>query len=330
MSVPAAYNVISLFAGVGGFDYAAQAMGWNVITQSETNEFCVEFLKECYPGSTQLYDIKKIDFTKYRGSVDIICGGFPCQPYSVSGKRKGKEDDRHLFPEMLRAIREVKPRWVVGENVRGIVSWNRGLVFEEVQADLEVEGYEVWPFILPACGVDAPHRRDRVWFVAFKNSNGNGWDGIKRQSESSIWEFWNPITGDNERLRTDNEEVEFTPNSNNKGLQGGKKVRVIGNSWSKRDEQPTGLLQSNWRNFPTQSPICSGDDGFSTELLRQRIREDSHGLLSEKEIDRIISKAAEKIRKESIKAAGNAVVPQLVLRIFQAIQSFDKQKQNRV
>lgn len=152
----------SLFSGIGGFDLAAEWMGWTNVFHCEIDTFCQNVLKYHFPNSIMHDDIKQTDFTIYRDRIDILTGGFPCQPFSAAGKRKGKEDDRHLWPEMLRAIREIQPRWVVGENVFGITNWNGGMVFDEVQADLEAEGYEVQPFILPACAVNAPHRRDRV------------------------------------------------------------------------------------------------------------------------------------------------------------------------
>ncbi|NBW22838.1 MAG: DNA (cytosine-5-)-methyltransferase, partial [Caulobacteraceae bacterium] len=156
----------SLFSGIGGFDLAAQWMGWENVFHCEWNEFGKRVLSYYWPNAISYNDITKTDFTIHRGGIDILTGGFPCQPYSMAGKRKGKADERHLWPEMLRAIREIQPRWVVGENVLGIISWNEGMVFDEVQADLEAEGYEVQPYVLPACAVNAPHRRDRVWFVA--------------------------------------------------------------------------------------------------------------------------------------------------------------------
>jgi DNA (cytosine-5)-methyltransferase 1 len=98
--------------------------------------------------------------------VDLITGGFPCQPFSQAGKRRGTDDDRYLWPEMLRVIRFAKPRWVIAENVRGLLTMQNGMVFEQVCSDLENSGYEVQPFIIPAVSVNAPHRRDRIWFVA--------------------------------------------------------------------------------------------------------------------------------------------------------------------
>jgi DNA (cytosine-5)-methyltransferase 1 len=157
----------SLFSGIGGFDLAAEWMGWENVFHCEWNEFGQRVLKYYWPNAISYADITKTDFTIHRGTIDILTGGFPCQPYSSAGKRLGKEDDRHLWPEMLRAIREIQPAYVVGENVRGLTNWNGGMVFDEVQADLETQGYEVTPFLLPACAVNAPHRRDRVWFVAY-------------------------------------------------------------------------------------------------------------------------------------------------------------------
>lgn len=165
----------SLFSGIGGFDLAAQWMGWENVFHCEINKFGQRVLHHYWPESIQYHDITKTDFTIHRGRVDIISGGFPCQPFSAAGKRLGTADNRHLWPEMLRAIREIQPRWVVGENVRGLINWSKGLVFEQVQIDLENEGYQVTPFLLPACSVNAPHRRDRIWFVAYS--------GLQRQTK---------------------------------------------------------------------------------------------------------------------------------------------------
>jgi DNA (cytosine-5)-methyltransferase 1 len=164
----------SLFSGIGGFDLAADWMGWENVFHCEIAEFPRKILNHYWPNAECHEDIKKTDFTKYRGTVDIISGGFPCQPYSAAGKRLGKEDDRHLWPEMLRVIREVKPQWVVGENVRGLLNWNGGMVFHEVCADLENIGYEVQAFIIPASGINAPHQRERLWIVAHSSLYANG------------------------------------------------------------------------------------------------------------------------------------------------------------
>ena len=227
----------SLFSGIGGFDLAAEWMGWENLFHCEWNQFGQKVLKYYWPNAISYDDICKTDFTIWNGRIDILTGGFPCQPYSMAGKRQGTEDARHLWPEMLRAIRECQPTWIVGENVPGLINWSGGLVFEQVCADLEGEGYEVQPIVLPASGVNAPHRRDRVWFVAYyrnskqqglegsdrsqeskgfesgrserttQNPNENGRGGDERKEESSIGRFGDIGAGDNERVRTDHAEI---------------------------------------------------------------------------------------------------------------------------
>lgn len=158
----------SLFSGIGGFDLAAEWAGWTNAFNCEIDSFCRKILKYHFPDAEQYGDIRTTDFAVWRDRIDVLTGGFPCQPFSLAGKRKGTEDDRYLWPEMLRVIRTVRPRWVVGENVFGIVNWSEGMVLDTVCSDLEAAGYTVQPYIIPACGVGAPHRRDRCWFVAHR------------------------------------------------------------------------------------------------------------------------------------------------------------------
>ena len=214
----------SLFSGIGGFDLAAEWMGWQNVFHCEWNIFGQKVLKYYWPESISYNDITKTDFTIHRGRIDILTGGFPCQPYSMAGKRLGKEDDRHLWPEMLRAIREIQPRWVVGENVLGLVNWSNGLVFHEVQADLEAEGYEVQPFVLPAVSVNAPHRRDRVWFVA-KNTGLNGClFGESIEEGAEIRQQRDIGAGDTERICGE-EMAGITSNPNGIGRDNGSDNR---------------------------------------------------------------------------------------------------------
>lgn len=194
----------SLFSGIGGFDLAAEWMGWQNVFNCEIDPFCRKVLAYHFPEAKQYQDVKTTDFTIHRGHIDVLTGGFSCQPFSLAGKRKGSDDNRYLWPEMLRAIREIQPRWVVGENVFGIVNWSDGMVFEQVQSDLENEGYEVQPYIIPACAVDAPHRRDRVWFVAHRrdaqDTLGDGFAREPRNGEekSNKWQQRMPCAGNSE------------------------------------------------------------------------------------------------------------------------------------
>ena len=339
----------SLFSGIGGFDLAAQWMGWENVFHCEWNEFGQKLLRHYWPDAELFTDITKSNFSKYHGTIDIISGGFPCQPYSMAGKRLGKEDDRHLWPEMLRVIREVRPRWVVGENVLGLVNWNDGLVFHEVQTDLEAEGYDVQPYVLPAASVNAPHKRDRVWFVA-KNSmrsgrahgeheqegaevreqrdiSAGGTDGI-HISEGIVAHaigtrtgYFSAETGDQGGTTCKNWSEELrrayrsscTSGSNAAGcnfepcsLQRWEDIGNFRGEKSTREYSGNAARQvrPDWTNFPTQSPICRGDDGLPDQL------------------DGI---TFSKWRNESIKAYGNAVVPQVVYQIFKAIEAYESQ-----
>ena len=387
----------SLFSGIGGFDLAAEWMGWENIFHCEIAEFPRKILKYHFPKSICYEDIKKTDFTKHRGEIDIISGGFPCQPYSNAGKRRGKDDDRHLWPEMLRVIREIQPRFVVGENVSGLLSWNNGMVFHEIITDLENEGYETQAFLIPACATNAPHRRDRIWFVAHANNartnermqfdgerkendeqwrgqshseyRENGINGITTDTNngSGSWNTVQTRRTELEKLHDPQSNVAHTDGTkqgNNlrenigeereirRGKEGdvfrelcrdgnvadteskrtweqspkdrgredrrfdndGKEGNVAYTNSQRHEERNTSTESirearfnseenftnhSNWDQFPTQSPVCGGDDGISTEL------------------DGI---TFSKWRNESIKGYGNAVVPQVVYQIFKAIE----------
>jgi len=321
----------SLFSGIGGFDLAAEWMGWENLFNCEWEEFPRKVLKHHFPNAKQYGDIKQFNASTYAGRIDILTGGFPCQPYSTAGKRKGKEDERHLWPEMLRVIRECAPRYIVGENVRGLVSWNGGMVFEEVCADLETCGYSVQPFILPACAVNAPHRRDRVWFVAHANDqrasarfgqvqskngevpqrnndaepcNAGGWNAPDTASEL----FKRNESG---KRRAEGEQNVQQENRATNPKQSGT-MGKDGNASDTNDRsRPQSTIRSRWQefavpswsNFPTVPSVCGGDDGLP------------------KELDGI---TFPKWRRESIKAYGNAIVPQVALRIFEAIQEYEK------
>lgn len=316
----------SLFSGIGGFDLAAQWMGWENIFHCEWNEFGKRILKYYWPKAISYDDIKKTDFTVHRGQINILTGGFPCQPYSTAGKRLGKEDDRHLWPEMLRAIREIKPRWIVAENVYGLLNWNEGLVFSEVQTDLENEGYEVQTYILPAASVNAPHKRDRIWFIGYSNKWGRQEHGLSTRGKVLKNNIGSSrATPDTNKKRfSDRNEAEKGEEiqSIKKGIQDNGKIdrscsdRFITNTDSElsqgrcsenKSEKTKGHFSScvcgnTWKNFPTQAPICDGDDGLS---------------------GRLDSITFPKWRSESIKGGGNAIVPQVALQIFKAIEKYE-------
>jgi len=299
----------SLFSGIGGFDLAAHWMGWENVFHCEWNKFGQQVLKYHFPKSISYEDITKTDFTIHHGAIDILTGGFPCQPYSTAGKRLGKEDERHLWPQMLRAIREIAPRYVVGENVRGLLSWNGGVVFDEVCAELEDIGYTVTPCIIPAVGVNAPHKRERIWFIAHAIGSRHGRfaeatrnDNAKRIGgmDENIGQHRNKIWSETERCGGVDAK-----NSNGIGqkrwLHTNEPENAIRKQFSKSNARTD--KWGTWENFPIESPICNGNDGLSSRL------------------DGI---TFSKWRNESIKAGGNAIVPQVAYEIFKVIEQLEK------
>jgi DNA (cytosine-5)-methyltransferase 1 len=292
----------SLFSGIGGFDLAAEWMGWTNAFHCEWEEFPRKVLQYHFPESKSYGDINETDFTIWNGRIDVLTGGFPCQPYSIAGHRRGKEDERHLWPEMLRAIREIEPRWVIGENVYGLVNWNDGLVFDEVQVDLENEGYQVQAYILPAAGVNAPHKRDRVWFVAHTSEFGRGRGHIRPKADKeaqqplgqSVGQYGNDVRSQNEGRGTDATDTQ---------VAGSEGQRIEGQGQTQLDGRSVQDARARWDSFPTQPPVCGGDDGIPREL------------------DSI---TFPKWRSESIKAYGNAIVPQVALQLFKTIHQYEQ------
>lgn len=346
----------SLFSGIGGFDLAAEWAGWINVFNCEIDKFCQKVLRYHFPNAIQYEDIKSTDFAIYRGGVDVLTGGFPCQPFSLAGKRRGSDDNRYLWPEMLRAIREIQPRWVVGENVLGIVSWSGGMVFEQVCADLEGEGYEVQPFLIPACAVDAPHRRDRVWFVARRrNVEDSIINGLARKPcscEANPGERKQRMSCAGDSKWVGGETRSFASYGSNTRVEvlqreGAISLResgVAANTLRKRGVQRTEASQSqfaewdgadgsngqpyvargipSWRAFPTQPPVCGRDDGLSARLDACAIPEWVRGGRR--------FRFSGYWRRESIKAYGNAVVPQVVLQIFETIKEYENEIQTEI
>jgi DNA (cytosine-5)-methyltransferase 1 len=317
----------SLFSGIGGFELAAEAMGWQNVFSVEYDEFCSKILEHHFPLTKHYNDIKQFNAKPYRGSIDIITGGFPCQPFSSAGKRGGVSDNRYLWPEMLRVIREVRPRFVVAENVRGLVNWSEGMVFETVLTDLESEGFEVFPVILPAAGVNAPHRRDRIWFIAYRNNapTKHHIPTGRDVSASTLQQSATDTKNSGYRGGSGEERQERRKGLLQRKCEGstlGREIEGCSRIWNAPDtdgellEHRDGKRETgerteqakriepfdgsrSWETFPTEPPLCGGDDGLS------------------KELDGI---TFPKWRKQSIKAYGNAIVPQVALQIFKAIQ----------
>jgi DNA (cytosine-5-)-methyltransferase len=298
----------SLFSGIGGAELAASWIGWTNVFHCEIQEFQRKVLEYWFPNSISYEDITKTDFTEWRGRIDVLTGGFPCQPFSVAGKRKGAEDNRYLWGEMLRAIRQIQPTWVVGENVNGILSMVQPCnavkvgrtddLFEEnyiyrteqqftidvICEDLEHAGYSVQPIVIPACAVGAPHRRDRVWIIAHRTDTGI--EDLQQGWQNGISEFG--VVAHAKGARSARELF-------------GKQEQI------QSDRQNCRIDKSDFRCFPTQSPICNRDDGLPFRVADLTI-------------------SFPKWRSKSIEALGNAWVPQVAFEIFKAIEKIYKTK----
>lgn len=311
-------NHASLFSGIGGFDLAAREVGWNNVFQCEIDPFCQSVLKYYFPKTVLYEDIKRTDFTSWKGKIDVLTGGFPCQPFSVAGQRKGADDDRYLWSEMLRVIRETRPRWVIGENVAGITNMvqpgsetdvetksdqdeenyketilEQEYIINTICDDIEREVYSVQPIIIPACGVGAPHRRDRVWFIAHSNGSRELQFGERRDIR------------DKEQYDQDKEPERHEQPSR---FGGSGEAYVISDSDNER-LSTIGITDrvssaERWKDFPTQPPVCRGNDGLPFNVDNLTI---PYG----------------KWRKESIKTYGNAIVPQIAMKIFEIINKIE-------
>jgi DNA (cytosine-5)-methyltransferase 1 len=183
-------KLLDLFSGIGGFSLGFESTGYfETIGFVEKDKFCQKVLKKNFNNIPIESEVRNVKGNKYK--ADIITGGFPCQPFSVAGKRRGTEDDRYLWDETIRVIKECKPRWFIGENVEGIINISQGKVLQQIQKDLEAESFEVQCLVIPASGIGAWHQRKRVWIIAYSNSNGlyrqKNNETIKSSNQSKEW-----------------------------------------------------------------------------------------------------------------------------------------------
>lgn len=340
----------SLFDGISGFPLAASWAGIETKWLSEIDPFCLKVSKKNFTNTVQYGDIREIGIGRkwQPEAVDIICGGFPCQPFSIAGKQQGKDDNRYLWPEMLRVISEVRPRWVIGENVTGIIN----LALDEVLTSLEDEGYKTEIFIIPACAVNAPHRRDRVWIVAHTDS-----PRCKELNSSGIA----AIPG----LCAWNATEKFYPNSyqfnsdfprygtGELQQQNGDKIIADSRIISKRCQKcrpHSRLKKSNEEKQPTGARygFANADYKNATNTLQQQndgnnqggFQRESAGGYWEREwmdvatelcrVDDGLPKGLDRDKSKRLKALGNAIVPQVAYEIFKAIVEIENSTTSKI
>lgn len=358
---------IDLFSGIGGFAYAIDQT-WNNVEHifCDNDKFCREILKKHWPESEIYNDIRDITDTNFERfmerelkvnptkrnktfprsavSVDIVTGGFPCQPFSAAGLRRGTSDERHLWPEMLRVIQLTKPKWVIAENVRGLVTWNEGLVLEQVCSDLEASGYEVQPLIIPALAVNAPHRRDRIWFIAHAidsrsrrakrqgDEAPNSLQGKHRAEDSSPGQSKRTTS-----LGTSKKYVANTDNSRYRASSGRVKRQGQKNIEKQQLSQPGTSRQSidatnsknhdggGGRQFKTEKTIGASRhhefrrEDWDIDWIKTATEFCSVDDGLPVELDGFkLSKA--QYRAQQLKAYGNAIVPQVAMEIMKSIR----------
>ena len=330
----------SLFSGIGAAEIAAEMLGWENVFHCEINPFGRKVLEYWFPNSDSYEDITKTDFSQYKGQIDVLTGGFPCQPFSYAGKRGGQTDDRYLWHEMLRVIDQVRPMWVIGENVNGITTmvesfeitevgsesplFNEGngvhryrseqtFTIERICRDLESKGYSVQPMLIPAAAVGAPHRRDRIFILAYNVADSDCSYDLResgeyesKSSEERISE-WNEVRkpGESDYVRFKTEDT--SANSDIKGLsasiqrgQDDKKRWKIQERYVVKFTNNDGTEATWWDNFPSVSPVHRGNDGLPFDVDNLTI-------------------SFSKWRTESLKAYGNAIVPQVIYQIMKVI-----------
>jgi DNA (cytosine-5)-methyltransferase 1 len=348
---------LSLFSGIGGLDLAAEMAGFRTVGQCEWADYPTKVLEKHWPDVPRWRDIRTLtgeSFHEKTGlrTVDIISGGFPCQPFSVAGKRRGKEDDRYLWPEMLRVISELRPAWVVGENVAGIVN----MALDQVYADLENEGYAVQAFIIPACAVDAPHRRDRVCIVGWKRSACNlfysnsesaehkniGKSEKGKQEQSRVGGLYTDVS-DSESIRLQREWSGWDQigGTRPEKAQPERRCNVLSDTDNgcrtlRRDGELPAVEESGgaWANHGGGAPEHGGgerraaqpglggvDDGLSAWMDRG-MSAPGYWMPEPDGVPRITQKREH--RSDRLKCLGNAVVPQQFYPIFQAIADIER------
>jgi DNA (cytosine-5)-methyltransferase 1 len=350
-------NHLDLFSGIGGFSLAAQRV-WgkdhNIVAFVEQDKFCQKILNKHWPHVPLFDDIKDFDGKKYTGTINLLTGGFPCQPFSVAGNQQGKEDDRFLWPEMVRIIQETKPNWIIGENVTGLtnmaqfnslpdlenqeyINLQEGTIrdikgpgyLEEILVEIEEMGYDVETFIIPACGVDARHRRDRIWIVAHSEC-----DRRNRRSDSG--------KGNRTEGQDSKEGRQFGQQS---GIRIGTTSGYVADTttqglqkWGHESGEPE-ILEENRTEFSSSDVSDTNSDrlekhrneGGRGEISRCRSSNETWSSDSVGErwpIEPNVGRVAHGIpnRVDRLKGLGNAIVPQVAEQIMRGIKELTEQQ----
>ena len=295
-------TALDLFSGIGGFSLGLERAGpFRTVAFCEQDKFCQAVLRKHWP-EVPIYDDVRTIPTDELGRIDLVCGGVPCQPWSVAGQQRGAEDDRDLWPAMASLIEKLRPKFVIGENVRGFV--NEPLGLQRSLSDLESLGYQAVPFIVPACAVDAPHRRDRVWIVAHRTGLGRqegaaqaGWQkgdgaigpGCATDVADAACELSHGRGEPRRRRRQHSDGGADVVDADSQRLQG-----IGADSNSERRQEPA----------KRSAGLCNGTASAERWATEPDVGRVAHGVPN---------------RVDRLKALGNAVVPQVAEQIGRAI-----------
>jgi DNA (cytosine-5)-methyltransferase 1 len=334
-------QLLDLFSGIGGFSLGLESTGYfQTIAFVEKDKFCRQVLQKNFNNIPIEEDIRNVRGERYK--ADIITGGFPCQPFSVAGKRKGTDDDRYLWDETIRVVAECKPRWFIGENVEGLININNGMVLRQVQTDLEEQGFQVQCLVIPASGIGAWHQRKRIWIVAYSDSNrhSNKIRGSSTKEErisqehrqdhnttrkssgaSSVWETNNqhvPNTNTGFSIR-ENQEIQTGGNAT---INGSKDV-------SNSDSKLSNGCSSSTRNSTTKFKGMECNQSWNWNEIRSKAERCSEQTKSRESwwqaqsefcgVPNGISYELDKDRSSRIKTLGNSIVPQIARQLGLAI-----------
>jgi len=318
-------KVLDLFSGIGGFSLGLESTGYfKTIAFCEKDKFCQKVLQKNFPNIPIESEVRDVKGEKY--AAEVVTGGFPCQPFSVAGKRKGTDDDRYLWDETIRIVAETKPKYFIGENVEGIINIQNGMVLRQVQNDLEAEGFQVQCLVIPASGIGAWHQRKRTWIIAnsktFRGGESRELDKKKRSEESYATQFnsssedvSNPKIMRNGRgsgEKCGSEQWNFQQNKQKRGKVWGEVERCSKQNLSNTNQERLQRLNNKQKLskkkfrlptnkdderrqtwWQTQSKLCGVPNGLSYEL--------------------------DKDRTNRIKALGNSIVPQIARELGLAI-----------
>ena len=351
-------KLLDLFSGIGGFSLGLESTGYfETIAFVEKDKFCQQVLKKNFKNIPIESEVRNVKGDRY--AADIITGGFPCQPFSVAGKRRGTDDDRYLWDETIRIIRECKPRWFIGENVEGIINIQEGMVLRQVQDDLEKEGFQVQCLVIPASGIGAWHQRKRVWILAYSEHNGShrskGNETIKSSNQSKEWLFIGDdknVSNSNSRLSIgENEEVQARGNTINDGSEDVPNTNSFGHrGWSSK-----GCTNERWSFLPreqegremgSETSRCDVDvsnsnieglEGHELQSNNEQQRQKTFTDSSTEEqhtwwqaqsslcgVPNGISYELDKSRANRIKSLGNSIVPLIARELGVAIMKAEQ------